>query len=66
VAVVAECQVLEAQRRGHRVTHEIAHNTAAQIAAIATLAAASRSTAESRRIDGETAAGGWASPGWWW
>ena len=40
----------------------MAQNTAAQITAIATPAAASRSTADSRRIDGDTDAGGWPSP----
>ena len=41
----------------------MAQNTAAQISTISTAAAASRSTADSRRIDGEIDAGGWPCAG---
>jgi hypothetical protein len=42
---------------------DMAQNTAPQISTISTAAAASRSIADSRRIDGEIDAGGWPSPG---
>ena len=44
----------------------IAQETAPHSAAISTATAASRSNAERRRIEGETLAGGWDRPGWWW
>ena len=64
VAVIAKGEIVETQRCRHCAQlPDIAQNTAAQITAITTPAAASRSTADSRRIDGEIDAGGWPSPG---
>ena len=62
VAVVAERQIAEFERRAHD-SSAIAQNTAPHSAAISTATAASRSSAERRRIEGETVAGGCAWPG---
>ena len=60
VAVIAEREIAEFERRAH---DHIAQRTAPHSAAISTETAASRSSAERRRIDGETVAGGCAWPG---
>jgi hypothetical protein len=57
VAVITQGQIAEFQRRAHE---PIAQNTVPHNAAIATATAASRSSAERRRIEGETVAGGCA------
>jgi hypothetical protein len=59
MAIVAERHVVEGQRRTHDQV-AIAQNTAPHSATISTDTAASRSSAERRRIDGETVAGGCA------
>ena len=63
MAVIAERQIAELKLRVHQC---IAQNTAAQITAIRTDTMASRSTTDSRRIDGAIAAGGCACPAGWW
>ena len=62
VAVIAERQVAEFERRAH-CQLAIAQKTAPHSTATSTATAASRSSAERRRIDGETVAGGCTWPG---
>ena len=59
MAVVAEREIAELQLRGHRLTFTPSPRTPrAQITAITAAATASRWSADSRRIDGATDAGG--------
>ena len=62
MAVIAERQIAEFERRAHRQL-AIAQKTAPHSTATITATAASRSSADRRRIDGETVAGGCAWPG---
>src|SRR5205823_12988718 len=64
MAVVAERHIVEGKRCAH-VQLAIAQMTAPHSATISAATAASRSSADSRRIEGDTVACGWAWPGWW-